>query len=114
MDITANDQNSVTVVSIQGSVDSMTAEAFLKAMQSYLSQGKSRLIGDLSGVNYTSSAGLRAILATLKESRQNGGDFRLAAVQPTVLKVLELSGFTSILKIYPTTDQAVASFATEG
>jgi hypothetical protein len=32
MDITANDQNSVTVVSIQGSVDSMTAGAFLESM----------------------------------------------------------------------------------
>jgi anti-sigma B factor antagonist len=69
MDITASDQKSVTVVSSQGSVDSMTAEAFLKAMQTYLDEGKSHLIGDLSGVTYASSAGLRAILATLKESR---------------------------------------------
>jgi len=32
-------------------------------------------------------------------------------VHAPVLKILELSGFTSILKLYPDVDAAVASFA---
>jgi anti-sigma B factor antagonist len=50
-------------------------------------------------------------LETVKETRQRGGDLRLAAVRPEVLRVLELSGFTGILKVYPDVDAATASFA---
>ena len=52
-------------------------------------------------------------MATLKDARRQGGDFRLAGVQPPVLRVLELSGFTSILKLYGDVDEAVASFHAE-
>jgi anti-sigma B factor antagonist len=62
-------------------------------------------------VLYTSSAGLRALLATVKDARSRGGDLRLAAVNPAVRKVLDLSGFTSILKVYDEVDEAVASYA---
>jgi anti-anti-sigma factor len=72
--------------------------------------GSPRLVGNLAGVDYTSSAGLRALLETVKESRQHGGDLRLASVRPEVLRVLELSGFTSILQVFDDVDAAVASF----
>lgn len=106
-------ENSVqaTVVRIAGSVDGMTADTLLQQLQSQITQGCIQLVGDLSEVDYTSSAGLRTLLATVKETRRLGGDFRLAAVRPEVLKVLELSGFTSILRVYGDVDSAVASFA---
>jgi anti-anti-sigma regulatory factor len=47
----------------------------------------------------------------VKETRAAGGDIRLASTQPAVYKVLELSGFTSILKTFNDTPAAVASFA---
>jgi anti-sigma B factor antagonist len=91
-------------------VDGLSADALQSALQAQIDGGATRLVGDLSGVEYTSSAGLRALLATLKLARQKGGDLRLAAVRPAVLRVLELSGFTTILKLYPDVDAAVASF----
>lgn len=110
MDVTFEDQGGATVARIAGSVDGLTADSLLGALKTQVDEGRVRLVGDLSGVDYTSSAGLRALLATLKATRQQGGDFRLASVQPHVLKVLELSGFTSILKLYPDVPAAVASF----
>jgi anti-sigma B factor antagonist len=64
----------------------------------------------LSQVGYMSSAGLRALLAALKEARQQKGDFRLAAVQDNVRQVLEMSGFTGIFQVFATVEEAVASF----
>jgi anti-sigma B factor antagonist len=110
MEIQVEQQGTTTVVRITGSVDGLTADTLLTALQAQVLEGRTRMVGDLSGVDYTSSAGLRALLATLKATRQQGGDFRLAAVQPGVFKVLELSGFTSILKLYPDVGAAVASF----
>ena len=100
----------VTVVSVAGSLDALTADTLVGAFGEQVRAGRTRLVAALDGVDYTSSAGLRVLLATLKETRQRGGDLRLAAVQERVQRVLELSGFTSILKCYPDVPTAVASF----
>ncbi|HET9799671.1 MAG TPA: STAS domain-containing protein [Gemmatimonadaceae bacterium] len=110
MDVVVEQRTVTTVVRITGSVDGLTADALLAALQAQIEAGNTRLIADLSGVSYTSSAGLRALLATVKQARSAGGDFRLASVMPPVHKVLEMSGFTTILKLYPDVELAVASF----
>ena len=110
MNISVNERNGVTVVAVEGSIDALTADEFLQALQGELAEGDVNLVADLSGVDYASSAGLRALLAGVKESRQKGGDLRLSGVQPGVQKVLAMSGFTSILKRYDDADAAVASF----
>jgi anti-anti-sigma factor len=114
MNIAINHGEQATVVQITGSVDSLTADALMQAMSNEVGAYRVCLVADFSGVEYTSSAGLRALLTTLKDARGNGGDLRLAAVRPTVRKVLELSGFTSILKIFDDVPTAVASFGAAG
>lgn len=110
MDVKVETRGEVAVVAVTGSIDTVTAPQLMSALGEQIAAGKINLVADLSGVDYTSSAGLRALLASLKDSRSKGGDFRLAATQPNVQKVLEMSGFTSILRSFPDVDQAVASF----
>ena len=111
MDITATHHDQVTVIAISGSIDSLNADQLTEAFQVHLSAGRVRLIADFAGVGYTSSAGLRSLLSTVKDSRRQGGDLRIAGIQPTVERVLSLSGFTSIIKTFPDVSEAVASFA---
>jgi anti-sigma B factor antagonist len=111
MEITFREVDEVTIVSISGSVDGLTAEGLQGALGAQIREGRTRLVADFTNVEYTSSAGLRALLSTMKEVRQRGGDFRLAAVRGEVHRVLELSGFTSILKLYGDVDAAVASYS---
>jgi anti-sigma B factor antagonist len=110
MNITIESRGNATLVIIGGSVDGLTAESLTTAMCAEVDGGNVRLVGDLTAVEYTSSAGLRAILATVKQARVRGGDLRLAGATPAVRKVLDLSGFTSILKIYDEVDAALASY----
>jgi anti-sigma B factor antagonist len=114
MEITTEQRGHVTVVSIVGSVDGLTASGLVGSFRKEFESGNIRIVGDFAGVDYTSSAGLRALLETVKETRQRGGDLRLAAVQRDVLRVLELSGFTHILRLFPDTESAVASFPVPG
>jgi anti-anti-sigma factor len=100
----------VNIVRVFGAVDSLTSEVMLEEFLSQIKEGAVRLVADLTGVDYTSSAGLRSLLVILKEIRQKGGDLRLAGVQSNVMKVLTLSGFTSIIKVYDDVDTAVASY----
>jgi anti-sigma B factor antagonist len=111
MQIEIEQHDMAVVVRIHGSVDGLTADTLLGALQVEVDAGRTRLVADLSGVEYTSSAGLRALLATVKEARKRGGDLRLAEVTPNVRKVLDLSGFTSILRVYEHVDLALSSYA---
>jgi anti-sigma B factor antagonist len=111
MEIVVEHRQSVTIVGIIGNVDGLTAEKLLTEFQARVEKGHIHLVCDLSGVSYTSSAGLRALLAVVRFTRSGGGDLRLAAVNGAVLKVLELSGFTSILKVFPDVNGAVASYS---
>lgn len=99
------------VVVISGSVDGLTAERLLGTLTDLVEAGQTRLVADLAGVLYTSSTGLRALLATVKQARQGGGDLRLARINPPVLKMLELSGFTAIMKCYDDVAGAIDSYA---
>ena len=110
MEVSWSREGQVTVIAVEGSIDALTADDFLRSMQAQLAAGDAQLVADLSRVDYASSAGLSAILVVLKESRQEGGDLRLAAVQRGVYRVLSLSGLDSILKIYGDVEAAVASY----
>jgi anti-anti-sigma factor len=99
------------VVCIVGSVDGFSGSGDLRDLHGAGDACTARRAADLGSVDYTSSAGLRALLATMKETRRQGGGLRLSNVTPHVLKVLELSGFTSIMKLYDDVDTAVASYA---
>ena len=110
MNISAEQQDKVMVVSVAGSMDALTAPELTDFLSKQVATDNVNLVVDLAGLDYTSSAGLRALLGAVKEARQHGGDLRLAAVQPNVHKVLEISGFTSILKVFPDVNAATSSY----
>ncbi|HET9908977.1 MAG TPA: STAS domain-containing protein [Anaerolineales bacterium] len=111
MEIKDRQVNGVTVVSLMGSIDAMTAPKITEFIHGQIANGNIKLVVDLDGVDYTSSAGLRVLLGAIKETRAQGGDIRLAKIQPDVQKVLNLSGFTNILKVFGELDAAVSSYA---
>lgn len=110
MEITVEQREKTTVVIPVGDIDALTAKEVAAFLDSQLGGGENQLVADLSQVGYMSSAGLRALLATLKEARHQKGDFRLAAAQDNVQQVLEMSGFTGIFQVFSTVEEAVASF----
>lgn len=111
MEIKDRQVDDVTVLMLNGSIDAITAPEITEFIQAQIAKGNTKLVADLSGVDYTSSAGLRVLLGAIKDTRAKSGDLRLAGIQPDVQKVLNLSGFTNILKIFDDTDTAVASYA---
>ena len=111
MEIHDRQVDSVTILSLKGSIDAMTAPKITEHIQGQVAKGNIKIVADLTGVDYTSSAGLRVLLGAIKETRAQGGDLRLTGVQRDVLKVLNLSGFTNILKMFDNADAAVASYS---
>jgi anti-sigma B factor antagonist len=99
-----------TVIDVSGSVDALTAPELSKTLLDQIADGHANLVVNLIGVEFMSSAGLRTLLGAVKEARSNGGDLRIASAAPGVDKVLKMSGFHTIAKVFPSQDEAVSSF----
>jgi anti-sigma B factor antagonist len=99
-----------TIVTVMGNVDALTATELSKVLTNQIQEGHANLVVDLIGVEFMSSAGLRALLGAVKEARSSGGDLRIASTNPGIDKVLKMSGFHNIAKVFPSQAEAVSSF----
>lgn len=110
VELSSEQSGSVTIVMVSGSIDAITAAEVVEFLDEKLGAGNYKLVMDFSKVEYVSSAGLRVLLGTMKTTRSNDGDLRLASIADDVYDVLEMAGFTGILKIFDSRDEAVQSF----
>ncbi len=69
-----------------------------------------KLIFDLSEVEYCDSSGLSAILLAFRILQANEGKIRLAAPQKNVRTLIEISKLDRVLPIYDTVDLALENF----
>jgi len=97
----------ITLISATGFIDTTTAPDFEKTFQRALSEKKYNLIIDLKDVNYISSAGWGIFIAELKRIRAQKGNLFLVSMSPEVTDAFELLEFHTILKSFPTVNEAV-------
>ena len=102
-------KDSVTVVTTMGRIDSDTAPAFDKELTNALRESNKLLIS-LIGVDYMSSAGIRAIVKASQTAEKNGGAVKLAYVPESVTSLMYTVGLNQKISSYATVDEAVASF----
>jgi anti-sigma B factor antagonist/stage II sporulation protein AA (anti-sigma F factor antagonist) len=102
----------VVVLRPIGRVDHVTAEALKTAVAPHLvrcASGQDHVVLDFAGVDYISSAGLRVLMLAAKQAKAQGGFLAVAAVQPLVQEILEISKFTLVIRILPSVREAVAA-----
>ncbi len=107
MEITTRKEKSAIIVSVVGRIDAVTAPTYERAIKELLEQ-ESQFVIDFGGLDYISSAGLRAILVTAKALKAKGGKMHMANTRGTVKEVFDISGFGSIFSMYDSVDAALA------
>ncbi|HKZ22346.1 MAG TPA: STAS domain-containing protein [candidate division Zixibacteria bacterium] len=103
-------ENEVVKIRVDGVLDTLTSPELEKVMNSLVAQKRYKIIIDLGGVDYISSAGWGIFISHLKEIRENRGDLKLTRMLPQVSEIFELLEFDSILKTYPTLENARFDF----
>ncbi|MBD2867598.1 STAS domain-containing protein [Paenibacillus arenilitoris] len=107
MNIQAMERNGVTIIPLEGRLDGSNAAVAEQAFLQLLAEGKQRFVFDFSGLQYISSAGLRVILVAAKKLRATKGRMICAGLGEQVYDVFEMSGFTTILEMAATVEEAV-------
>ena len=96
---------------VKGRVDSSTAPQFSQAMDAITESGRFKIVVDMGQLEYMSSAGFRALLASQRAcKRYNRGEVVLAAVPDRIQEALELAGFTELFKTFKDPLAAVGNF----
>lgn len=108
MDITVLQQGDATILALSGRMDATTVGDFEQAWRDRIDAGETRIVVDLAGIEYISSAGLRGILALLKMCKSKGGRLAFCSMGSMVAEVFKISGFTAMLSIHDNRDGAVA------
>jgi anti-anti-sigma factor len=99
MEISQKEENGIVFLSFKGRLDGTSAPEAEQAVKNILENENTRLVFDLSLLEYLSSAGLRVILGAAKEMKRRGGKFVLCALNAYVKEVFEVSGFGAIIPI---------------
>lgn len=107
MEINHTDVDGVVKVVINGRLDAVSSVEADKEFNAIFEQGKDKILIDLSKLEYISSAGLRILLVVAKRIQQKGGKVALCSLAENVKEVFEISGFSSIFKIFKVAEEAM-------
>ena len=111
MEITTKNFKNCDLVTVVGRVDSSTAPQLAEALEGVTGNGRYKIVLDMSGLEYMSSAGFRALLSSQRVcKRYNRGEIVLAVLPQRIQEALELAGFTELFKTYKDAIEAVGSF----
>jgi anti-sigma B factor antagonist len=110
MDVNVSEMRRVTLLEINGRIDSTNASKLGESLNEQIDAGRHHIVVDLSRVEYMSSAGLRELVAALKKVKKLTGDLRIASPSPRVKEVFDLAGLDEIFQIYATQVEAVGSY----
>jgi anti-sigma B factor antagonist len=111
MDIRNKIYGDVLVLSPEGRIDHANSEEFRQALSPLIercSANGDRLVLDLAGVDYVSSAGLRCFMLAEKQAKTQGGTIVVAAMQPVVNEFFQISRFTLVFETFSTVRDALA------
>ena len=98
MEVTINSEDGKILVKVEGRIDTTTAAAFQKDLEPLFEGDATHIDFDCSGLDYTSSQGLR-VLMLQKSIKARGGRLVLRNMQPQVREVFDITGFSSIIEI---------------
>jgi anti-anti-sigma factor len=111
MEIVTVSKENYLIFEVSGRVDATSSPDFdakFVEISNELPEPVSMII-NMKNVEYMSSAGLRSVLKVAKYCASKQKKLILCQIQPAVLEVFKISGFTALLTITDTLDGAEAA-----
>jgi anti-sigma B factor antagonist len=99
----------VAVVSLPVEIDLSNADQIREDLLSVVNRGAATLIVDMSGTTFCDSAGVNALVRTLKRATASGTGMRLVVSAHAVRRVLDITGVDHLIDVYPSVAASLAS-----
>lgn len=106
MDLKTSQQEDVTIITINGEIQRQTSPLIQEQITPLITPN-CKILLDMSGVTYMSSAGLRLLLLFYRQIEAENGRVVLAGLQEMVHDTMSITGFLEFFAIYNTTDEGI-------
>lgn len=103
-------RGNVLVLSLKGNLDAITVPELKPEIDNIVSERKTAVVVDLSGLNLIDSSGVGAIVSLFKRVRALSGDVKVAGVTAQPKEIFRLLRLDRAFDIHPTIEEAVAKF----
>ena len=114
MECKTRDIANVTLFQVEGRIDHTTAKIFESALLPQLTGcigEDKKLLLDCRELVYISSAGLRILMIAAKQCRKQSGKMVLAALQPVIQEVFQITRFDTLFEVFPTVRAALENIS---
>jgi anti-sigma B factor antagonist len=105
-------RDNILIITLQGiRLDAVNASLFKNnALKLIQRTGLSKVVMDLSHVQFIDSSGLGALLAIQRSLNKQGGALKLAHLNKNIQTMFEIVSMHRILDIFPTIEDTIKSF----
>jgi len=110
MDVNVTSKQNAKVVTIVGEIDGSTAPKAQEVILAQVEPG-AKVILDMTGVTYMSSAGLRTLLLAYRTINAKGGKIVLVGLSNDLKDTMSVTGFLDFFTCRDTLDEGVAAVA---
>ena len=110
MEIASRHQGDVIVLDMVGRLDKSTSDSAHDELVGFANSGAKRVVLNFEKLDFVTSAGLRVILMLAKLLRSSSGELKISRANANVKEVLEMSGFSSLIKMFDDELSAIASW----
>jgi len=107
MEIAEKEKLGYKVIYFTGSLDTGTSPEVEKKINEWIDSGDLKFVFNFENTKYMSSSGLRVLLATAKKLKGKG-ELKISNLNSVIEEVFDVSGFSSILNVYKTEEEALA------
>ena len=95
------------IIAVSGEIHVSTAPEFSRRLNSAIAKGKTAVVLDLTGTEFIDSTGLSVLLNGLRRVTRQRGRMALVCINPTVLRLFEITRLDSTFDIRRTRDEAL-------
>jgi len=109
---THREDGNFVVIELEGDViGGPDASKLNNLVHDLVSDAKTKLIVDLSGVQLMSSSGLGILISALTSVRQAGGDLMLVNITERIESLLTITKLITVFKTFKTVEEAKAAMS---
>ena len=106
MEIVVTNESDIFIFAIRGRLDAATVPELEERLNQWFEQSGTKLVFDLDGLDYISSAGLRVFLTTTKKMKARDGKLCMSRLRNNVKDVFTISGFIALIPAFETLEAA--------
>jgi anti-sigma B factor antagonist len=100
------EMNGISILEVQGEIDANTAPDLLKEVEPMIAPS-GKILLDLSGVTFMSSAGLRTMVVIYRQVAGNKGKIGLTGLSEDVEDTMAATGFLRFFSVFETAEAAM-------